>query len=324
MKSAVNRLLLLACAPFAVLAGCAGETTSEPTPTPVEESSPTPHPIDESEALVIDGGSVSGRWDGPVQVNNAIQIDPGQTLEVTANAVVLFDLDATFSVAGTLTIQGTAEEPVWFGPQKSNWPGLTVTGSLTASHLDLMYTSTGVDAKEGSQITLDNTRVIDSDASFKLANGASFDHVTVEGGNTVRVTGGILSMVDSVIDLQVPVTGADCINVSGGGLELAYSHLTGCHCTTHIVYAPLGVSISSSLLDGNSYPMMVAGAVVNLSHNNLLAGQYNIQDIGGGIEASVAGNYWGGGEPHIDSSNLGQFSGLDDYSTTAFEDVGPR
>jgi hypothetical protein len=93
--------------------------------------------------------------------------------------------------------------------------------------------------------------------------------------------------------------------------------------TIHIVTSDAEVTVTNSVFDGAANPVMIADSVATF-HQNDFVGTATFLDIGGGIEADVAGNYWGGGEPTIASTRPTQFAGTTDYSTTPIAGAGPR
>ena len=54
-----------------------------------------------------------------------------------------------------------------------------------------------------------------------------------------------------------------------------------------------------------------------------LGGVAHMQGLGGGVMVDVAGNYWGGEGPTIDTRDESQFAGADDFETSPIAGVGP-
>jgi hypothetical protein len=192
--------------------------------------------------------------------------------------------------------------------------------------LDLSKGSLCISGLAGSSITLDSTTMTMCSASMRLANGGTFTKTTITGGQTVSITGGVLNMTDSVIDLQQPTNQfTDCTDWQGGSATLDHVRFTACHCPLHFnstTGAP--ITITNSIFDQAAVPIMIANSAgASMTHSHIL-GSPQLDDIGGSIQFNVAGNYWGGGPPNIASGNTAQFTGADMFSMTPFTDVGPR
>ncbi len=269
-------------------------------------------------------GPVSGAWCGEVTVDGQVTIAQGETLTVCAGSRIIVQggANATVRVAGTLTIEGTAEAPVAITGQ--GWAGLQVGGTMQGAHLSIDGAETGLAGLRDSQITLAYTEIRDCGAALSVANGATFDHLQAVGGSSVRITGGLLRLTDSVIDLQRPVNGADCLVFGRGGATIEHSRVTGCHCPLHINQADLPITVTNSILDGASFPVMIANAQAEFHMNHLSGTAADFDDIGGNIQANVTDNYYDGGPPDISSGNPAQFQGSGMYRQDPIPGVGPR
>lgn len=279
-----------------------------------------------AETLRIGGGDVSGRWCGAVEIAGSITVPAGQTLTICGGSTI--DLLAAtprvrVTVQGTLRVEGTAGSPVWFEGAEL-WDGIKVGGRLEGTGLELRGAAIGVDGLAGSSIELEHLRVIGAQRGMQLENGGTFRRTTIEGGSTITITGGVLRMSDSVIDLGRPLNGPDCTDWAGGGAELEHVRFTGCHCPIHINRASEPVSITGSIFDGASVPVMIARSNAVFHGNHFISTGPEFLDIGGAIQADVSGNYWGGNAPRITSGNMAQFTGTGDYSRTPIPGVGPR
>lgn len=274
----------------------------------------------------ISGGEVSGRWCGSVEINGSVTIPTGQTLEICGGSeltIAVSTTPITIEVAGTLRIQGSAGARVRM-QSSGAWTGLRVTGRLEGTALEIRGATTCINGTASSSIELDGVWLTGCRTGFSLANGAIFTHAIVLGGATNRITGGVLEMTDSTIDLQIPVSGPDCTDWSGGGATLDHVQFTGCHCPLHIGRSTAAFTATNSIFDGASVPVMIAQTTATFTGNHFSGTSTEFLDIGGGITANVAGNYWDGHAPRISSGNMAQFQGADQYSSTPFPDVGPR
>jgi hypothetical protein len=289
--------------------------------------SPRP-PIDAGPELEIAGGDVMGSWCGAVHVTADVTVPAGQTLTVCAGSIVRFDAGTGMTVAGTLALAGTAAQRVTLRSD-ATWSGLDVSGTVTATFSDVTEAVNAFVGTASSAITFEDGTVVAAGMSgtvARLANGGRFDRTSLLGGNTIVVTGGILEMTDSIIDQMHPPGVPDCTDWAGGGMRLDHVHVTGCHCPIHINSADDVVSITNSILDGATNPIMIANCDATITHNNFSGTSTLVLDIGrgDGIIADVSVNYWDGGPPNVGTTRPDQFTGTMTFSMTPFTDVGPR
>lgn len=284
--------------------------------------------IDAGPETEVTGGEAVGDWCGAVHVSAPVNVPTGATLTVCAGSIVRFDDGVGMNVAGTLVLAGTRDARVTLR-SNTRWSGITVDGTLTASFADLTEAETAIDGGSTSAIAFEDGAIYAAgpDAPVvRLAHGGRFDRSALIGGNTIPITGGILEMTDSFMDqLRAPST-PDCTDWNGGGMRLDHVHITGCHCPIHINRATGIVSITNSILDGSKNPIMIASCTATIHHNHFAGTSTLVLDIGdgNGIDADLADNYWEGGPPNVGTRRPDQFTGTDMYSTTPFDDVGPR
>lgn len=269
-------------------------------------------------------GEVSGQWCGPVTIDGQATIPVGQTLEVCAGSQITVQggVNATLRVAGTLALLGTAEAPISVGGQ--GWAGLLVGGTLQGAHVRLRGADIGISGLRGGTLTLAYTDIRECNSALSLANGGDFDHLNITGGSSVRITGGALNLTDSTVDLQRPAAGPDCLVYTGGGGRIEHSRVTGCHCPIHINQADVPFEVTNSILDGASYPVMIANAEAQFHQNNFSGVAADFDDIGGNIRADVSDNYYDGGAPELSTGDPGQFAGSDNYRQAPVPGAGPR
>ena len=103
-----------------------------------------------------------------------------------------------------------------------------------------------------------------------------------------------------------------------------HSQVTGCHCPFHVGATEGELVVTNSVLDGAAYPVMIANSTARFSGNNFQATRAHLQDIGGGINANIAGNYFEGGAPVLDTEDPTQFPGANEYAAQPFAEAGPR
>ncbi|MEZ4467204.1 MAG: hypothetical protein R3F60_01820 [bacterium] len=275
------------------------------------------------EDLDLAGGEVAGRWCGAVTARDTLTVPAGQTLTICAGTSVRFEGSpgASLLVLGTLVVRGTAEQPVTFG---GAWRGLRVGGTLDAEHVVITDAANGLESADGADVQVRHGRFERCQTALVLAGGGTFSHTAVIGGDSLTLTGGLLRMTDSVLDLGHPEQSPDCTRISGGGLALDHVRFTGCHCPLHIDRAPDGVEVTASILDGAANPVMIAQTTGRFTGNHLIGAQEDFLDIGGGFSVDIAGNYYGGDAPRLGSRDRAQFQHAEDWSMAPLEGVGPR
>ncbi len=226
----------------------------------------------------------SGGWCGHVTIDDDVVVPEGEELTVAAGTTVDVLSGARIRVDGTLTFAGTKEARIEVSSD-GLWGGLVVTGRL-----------------EGE-----------------------FVEISGFAGALVTTGSASVTLSDATLDLKQAVDGPDCTAIGGGTVTLDHVRFTGCHCPIHIDAAD-AFSATNSIFDEASDAVMIAETLATFSGNHFLGVDVLMLDIGSGsgIAASVGGNYWGGGPPDIGTPNAAQFQDADDYSSTPFDDVGPR
>lgn len=276
----------------------------------------------------VAGGDVSGDWCGTIDVAGDVVVPVGQTLTVCAGALVRFAAGVRMDVGGTLALPGADGLGITL-TSTGVWTGLRVTGTVDGAFVDLGNATNAVVGLAGSTITLNDSLLHDSDSTLALANGGTFDRTTALGGRTVTITGGVLRMVDSVIDLQHDTVSPDCTDWVGGGAVLDHVRFTGCHCPIHINSSSEELTITNSILDGAKNPIMIAESVATFTNNDLIGTSSLVLDIGdrSGIVCDVANNYWDGPAGHVaqvGTGNHAQFTGEDMVLDAPVPGAGPR
>lgn len=323
--------LLLPLSLVLALAGCIH-------PAPLDEDAGRPDagrsdapriPVDAGPEMDV-SGAVSGAWCGAIHVTADVTVAAGEALTICAGSVVRFDAATSITVDGTLAIQGTDTARVRLFSDAS-WTGIVLsgTGTLTATFTDISDATVAINGTDGGAFSFDDGTIVAESSStpvIRVANGATIDRSTLTGGSTIPITGGVLRMTDSTIDQLHPIVTPDCTDWAGGGMVLDHVWITGCHCPIHINSATEEVTITNSILDGATNPIMIARSVATITHNNFAGTGTLVLDIGrdDGIEADVSDNYWDGGAPNIGTTRMSQFTGTDTFSMTPFTDVGPR
>jgi hypothetical protein len=269
-------------------------------------------------------GDVAGRLCGDITVDGQATVQAGETLTLCAGARVVVEggPNAILRVAGALVTEGTADAPVLIEGQA--WAGLQIGGRFEALHTRISGAENCLVGLRDSVITAAHLHLSDCVATMNLANGGDFRFLTALGGSSIRIGGGALNLTDSVVDLQRPVVGPDCLVYARGGGTIEHSRVTGCHCPLHVNAADLPVVVTDSILDGASYPVMLANLQATFHRNHMSGTSDDFLDIGGQITADIADNYYDGGPPTVNSGNRGQFSGIDAWRNAPVPGVGPR
>lgn len=308
-----------------------GNNDASPIATPSVTATPSPMPDPtETPASVqaVTGGTVSGLWCGLYLVTSNVTVSSGSVLEVCPGSSIAFNAGVGIRVEGTLDLNGTADRPILLhAASESRWAGLSVTGTFRGAFVEITSATLGLNGLAGSDLVLEDSSITASQYTLQVVNGGIFDRSQFIGGQTIYIGGGLVSMTDSFVDQEHPEKAPDCLDVSGGGVELNHVQITGCHCPLHITKSTLPNTVMNSILDGAVDAVMIAKSVATFTGNHLIGRDSGVMDIGeeeGGFQANVAGNYWGGGAPMVMTPYLDQFTGLEDYTTVPFDDAGPR
>lgn len=305
------------------LAGCDGGGILRPDSGPGFDTGR--EEPDAAAATQIPAGPVSGELCGLIAVLGTIEVPAGETLTVCAGSTLSMALDAAITVNGTLVLAGTDAAAIQLlGTAEGRWAGLAVNGTLEADFTNVYDARRAITGGPSSSIRFDDG-LIHAFAllNLELANGGTFDRTLIRADDTLVVTGGMLSMTDSTIDLDHPGLSPDCVHFAGGGATLDHVRVANCHCPLHLQSTTMPFTLTASILEGASVPIMIASTSAEV-HGNVIDGPVDFEDIGGGIDADVSGNYYGGGAPVVDTDTPAQFTGAGDYLTERPAGVGPR
>lgn len=268
---------------------------------------------------------------GNLHAAATVDVPTGSTVTICAGSVVTFDAGAALRVHGTLHIAGTAAARVTLAGNAAQWTGLSVFGTLDAHFTDMTDAHLGVQTLAGATSTYNDSTITVPDTSsigFDLAGGGTFDRTHITGGTTNGISGGTLSMTDSVIDLlhPAPYDPPDCTHNDGGNVVLDHVHITGCHCPLHFNRSDSPSMITNSILDHAVDSTMVANMTGTFHNNAMLGTGINMLDIGGSATVDIAGNYWGTAHPSFFAYPSSTFTGTSDAEalTAMPAGIGPR
>jgi hypothetical protein len=276
-----------------------------------------------NEPLQVPGGDVMGMWSGEVRVAGTITVQAGQTLEIMGGSRVVFEAGA-FNIAGTLRLTGSADSRIEI-IAASQWAGLKVAngGVLEGGGLEISGAAVCLTGNGGSSINLDNSLFSNCGSAMSLVNGGVFRYITVIGGQTISITGGVLDIADSTIDFRGGAFAPDCTDWAGGSAIIDHVRFTSCHCPLHFNRTDAPVMVTNSIFDQGANSVMIANTQATFRNNVFETDQTEMLGIGPGINADIGGNYWGGGEPNYYPRD-NQYTNTADYLTTRPTDVGPR
>jgi len=270
-------------------------------------------------------GDASGVWCGDYRVTGPVTIPEGQTLTVCAGThiTVVGGPGAGLAVAGTLTLQGTPDARVVIDGD-AGWRGVRVGGLLVGTSFELRGAATCLSTVTGGRVSATDALVEGCSQAMAMDGDVRLERSRVYDGQSIGVDSGVLTLIDTVVDFRRPVVGPDCIRWSGGGAQIEHSWITGCHCPLHFQRTDSAVSVTDSILDGATNPVMIAQTTAAFHRNNFTGTSAHLLDIGGGITCDVLDNYFEGGRARIGSGDPGQFSGTEGWRATPVPGAGPR
>ena len=274
----------------------------------------------------VAAGDVSGTWCGAVHVTGAVRVPAGATLSVAPGTRVDFAPAVALTVEGTLVLGGQPAGHIALGPASARWSGLVVRGLLEASFTDVSQADVGLTTAAAGSARFVDGSVRDCGSPAAVEGDTTFDRSSLVGGTSVRIAGSAaaLRMTDTTLDLLSPIGGPDCTSFSGGTTVLDHVRITGCHCPLHFNATSAPITVTNSILDGATNPVMIANTS-GAFHGNVFDGVGNgILDIGGGIDVDVAGNDWTQPTADIGSRDLSQFRNASSTLTGRPAGVGPR
>lgn len=272
----------------------------------------------------LGGGEVMHDLCGAVAVDEALVVPVGEEVTVCPGSTLTLGAGVTITVEGTLRLEGRDGERIQLQGDR-RWGGFVISGRLEADFTDVYDADMAIRGLAGSTIRFDDGLIYArATRNMVLANGGTFDRTTIYDGGSILLEGGVFSMTDSTVDLDHPARSPDCTRIGGGSIEWDHVQITNCHCPVHIDRTDAPIRIVNSILDGAAYPVMVADTSGMVSGNVLSGTSSHFQDIGGGIDLDIAGNYYATPSDVIETSNPAQFRGADDRLDAAPAGVGPR
>lgn len=275
------------------------------------------------EDLDIPGGDVSGAWCGAIRVLGTVTVPAGQALEVCAGTSITVADGARLRVDGQLFLHGTSVKPIRISG--SGWLGIVVAGAVDGTFTEVRDAGTCIKGNDGAQIVLHDSYLHSCGQALNSVNGAHMDRTIIEGGSSVSLSGGLLKMTDSIIDLMHDTQAPDCTKFTNTSVELSHVRFTGCHCPLHFGSAgATPIAIEDSVFDGATYPAMVANVRGRFARNHFSGTSSDFLDIGGSIDLDIADNYYEGNAPDITGGPVEQFKNRDQYRDQPVSGAGPR
>lgn len=265
-------------------------------------------------------GSVteSGVWSGTVSLVGDATIEAGVTIEVAAGTELHAANGVFLSVAGTLTTQGTAAEPVVLAPAEgaAGFGGVKVLAGGSAALV-------GVDATGGAMVlkceagalgcAIEDSHFHQIGQALVIETPGTIKRSRIEdmanAGISVKAGADLL-----IEDSYVLTSTHDIIVMGAGALTIDHSEIGGAqgsyeHCNFHISGAG-SLSVTNSVILSGIYGIMIGGADGAVFNNNNFvengAGQ-DVLDLGGATNIDLTQNYWDQGAPSLgagyDTSN---------------------
>jgi MYXO-CTERM domain-containing protein len=262
-------------------------------------------------ATTISGGDVSNQtWTpagSPYLIQGDILVPAGAFLTIQAGTVVEIatgDAQATgldssrveIHVAGTLTVNGTADNGVSFGSASSSstWYGIVVESGATSvsiTHATIKNAHVGVSCSApGSVLAVNDSTFDTDDTGISLTNGATpaISGFRAQNCGTGLVTSGTAGVtLDSAL-----VTGSNV------GLELDGSAVTTVKRSTisnnaaGVASASASVTIIDSLVTFNStYGVSASGGFVKVTYSDVYGNATNYVSTGSGSTGSSIGTF---------------------------------
>ncbi len=168
-------------------------------------------------------GSISGTWNGTINITKDVYVQHGTTLEIKPGSEIYFNKSTSMYINGTLKAVGTADDEILFtsnatGPAAGDWNGLVFNSSTDEEnsiidHANISYAKTGITFDQTSppvtncNITLNNNGVKGSE--MNVSNNTIADNI--DHGVTVNEISSVIDIHDNQI-----LKNSDGINLTAG------------------------------------------------------------------------------------------------------------
>ncbi|MFZ4737626.1 MAG: hypothetical protein ACOYM9_16860 [Bradymonadia bacterium] len=270
-------------------------------------------------------GEATGLWCGEFRVVAPVVVPAGGTLTVCPGTVITVTggPGAGLAVAGTLILQGREDARVRIEGD-AGWRGVRVGGRLEGTFFDVRGAEVCLSTITGGVVQATNALVESCSEALSMQGDMHFERSQIYDGRSVQIESGVLTLIDTVVDFRRAIVGPDCFRWTGGGARIEHSRITGCHCPLHFERTDSEVSVTDSILDGATNPVMIARTRAVMHRNHMDGVGDHLLDIGGGIDCDISDNYFNGGAPRVGTGNPGQFTGADAFRAEAVPGVGPR
>ena len=313
------------------LAGEASAPAEEAEVASIAESAAAEVPTESTGPALLEGLLSEDRaLGGDVRLTAGVVVAGGVTLTLLPGTLVTVVKGAGLEIEGTLVAQGTEAAPVRFegtGGTAGDWTGIVIKpgGNVLSSYAVVHDAALALDARVGSDFTLDHLRVENCTLVASLRSSGTLSYGTFLGIGADQVDGPVLVqdaspvITDSRFD-QANL-GVDMITVLGAtsAPRLSYVDITGAHCAVHANEGTGMVIDHSNLYDVQYAIMVIASQGMKVTHSNLAKNANNIGlCVGGTVQAD--GTFFDGAP--FDASCAGQ--GNTGPAAVANTDVGPR
>jgi hypothetical protein len=276
------------------------------------------------------GDVQSGTYNGTIRLTAKASIPAGAEVVIAAGSEIVAADGASLSVAGSLLVDGSADQTVSIEPEEGSagWVGIAAesSGQVTIRHATGSKVATLLNCKAGAATCAlqrvdftDVGRIVSTTATATLAESRV---VKMENGGVYVNPGGNLTVSDTELNTSL----GDIVVAAGGTLVVEYSTIGGTldtyeHCQLHVGRADSLTVRYSNIITGK-YGMMiggVAGAVVN--YNNFEGNDpTDIDPLGQVTGADFRHNFWDKGAP----TSLGGEFDVSAAEPAHIDQAGPR
>jgi hypothetical protein len=173
----------------------------------------------------LPAGNASGDVCGNISAAGSLLVPEGATLTIGKGSVLAMAQDASIEIDGTLVINGAPGAPVTL-TSATDWQGLVVAGSLTATTARMFGHNAGIFQSSGTasltDVEIDEGHADISPDCVTLAGGTiAIDHTSIRGCHCPLH----ISESDGVTIDNTVLDGADPIMIARANANVHHSHL---------------------------------------------------------------------------------------------------
>ena len=213
-----------------------------------------------------------------------------------------WDLTGYLVVKGVLNVKGSKDAPVVVtGPSTGKaWSGIVVSGTMTATWLEVSQAVINVQSQAGATLTLDHCHMHHAEQYNLLSRGAStLTRMLIEqprkGANAtfnLGIKGGEVVLMDSVLR----ETPNECVlSEDNATLTAHYNQFDTGHCGVHF-NTTKSAELLNNQFKGNLYGLMIFGVGQAEIHGNNFTASSTLEILANNAQKTsvdATGNYWG-------------------------------